>query len=389
VRIVLAVFGVVGLLLAGMWLGGHSSVLPDDLQKLVADDEVAHLDDALSRVEDDFYREVDAEKLTDDAIRGAVRGLDDRFSFYFDPEDYQRFQEQTHAKFTGIGVTVLPHEKGLEISQVYEKSPAAKAGLRAADVIVAADGKRLAERPQDIATGLIKGPKGTPVSLTVERDGRRLTKRVIRDEISVPVVSTRRREVGGERYAYVRLESFSSGAHAELYKALRTAERDKVAGIVFDLRGNHGGLVEEAQLVASAFLGEGEIVTTRGRSVAEKVYRATGDPVSAKTPLVVLVDRTSASASEIVAGALQDRGRAKLVGTRTFGKGVFQEVVELDNGGALDITVGQYFLPSGRNLGGKGTARGAGLKPDVEARDDPKTERRDEALERALDVLAG
>jgi carboxyl-terminal processing protease len=388
VRIAVAVLGVVGVLLAGMWLGGHSSLLPDDLQRLVADDEVAELDDALSKVKDDFYREVDDDKLTDDAIRGAVQGLGDRFSFYFDPKDYQRFSEQTNARFSGIGVTVLPHEKGLQITQVYAKSPAAKAGVRQEDVIVAADGKRLAGRPQDAATGLIKGPKGTAVKLTLERDGKELEKRVVRDEISVPVVTARRRRAGGEEYAYVRLDTFSSGAHAELYKALRAAEKDKVAGIVFDLRGNTGGLVTEARLVASAFLSEGEIVTTRGRSVEEQVYRATGEPVAPKTPLVVLVDRSSASASEIVAGALQDRRRAKLVGTRTFGKGVFQEVVRLDSGGALDITVGQYFLPSGRNLGGKGTARGEGLKPDVPARDDDKT-KRDEALDRALEVLAG
>ena len=387
-RIAAAVLGVVAILLAGMWLGGHSSLLPNELQELVADDDVAHLDDALSRVKDDFYREVDDDKLTDDAIRGAVRGLGDRFSFYFDAKEFQRFQEQTRARFSGIGVTVLPHQRGLEVTQVYEKSPARKAGVREGDVIVAADGKKLEGRPQDAATGLIKGPKGTPVSLTLERDGKRLSKRVVRDEISVPVVSTRRRKAGGEEYAYVRLETFSSGAHAEFYKALRAAEKDKVAGVVFDLRGNQGGLVTEAQLVASAFLSEGEIVTTRGRAVEEQVYRATGDAVMPKTPLVVLVDRSSASASEIVAGALQDRDRAKLVGTRTFGKGVFQEVVELDNGGALDITVGQYFLPSGRNLGGKGTARGDGLKPDVPARDDRKTRKRDEALERALDVLA-
>jgi carboxyl-terminal processing protease len=144
-------------------------------------------------------------------------------------------------------------------------------------------------------------------------------------------------------------------------------------GIVFDLRGNGGGLVSEARLVASAFLERG-----RDRDDARALGRRAGlprdrRPGGADTPLVVLVDRDSASASEIVAGALQDRDRAKLVGTRTFGKGVFQAVFPLDNGGALDITVGQYFLPSGRNLGGKGTARGAGLEPDVEARDDPKT----------------
>jgi len=379
---------VVIVLFVGMWLGGHSSVLPKPLQDLVADDDVAAIDDALSLVKDDFYRPVGEEKLADDAIRGAVRGLDDRFSAYFDRKEYKRFREVTDARFSGIGVTVVQVEKGLRIGHVYPKSPARKAGLRQGDTIVAADGQSLADKAEDAATGLIKGPKGTVVTLTVLRRGEEFRKRVERAEISVPVVAAKRRKVGGEEFAHVRLESFSHGAHAEVYKALRAAEKDDVEGIVLDLRANPGGIVDEAQLVASAFLEEGEIVTTRGRSVPEQVYRATGQPVSPDTPLVVLVDRSSASASEIVAGALQDRDRAKLVGTRTFGKGVFQSVVELDNGGALDITVGQYFLPSGRNLGGKGTSRGAGLKPDVEARDDPRTRKRDEALERALQVLA-
>ena len=388
-RIVAGVIVLAATLLAGMWLGGHSSVLPDELQDLVTDDQVAEVSDALSRVEDDFYRGIDDDDLTDDAIRGAVEGLGDRFSHYFDPEEYKRFREVTDAKFSGIGVTVTQIDDGLRIGQVYEKSPARKAGLREGDVILAANGQDLEGKAEEAATGLIKGPAGTVVTLTVRRGGDRLRKRVERAEISIPVVSAQRRKRGGKEYAVIRLEGFSSGAHAEVYKAVREAERDDVAGIVFDLRANPGGLVEEARLVASAFLPEGEIVTTKGRSVDEQVYRATGDPVAPKTPLVVLVDGSSASASEIVAGALQDRGRAKLVGTSTFGKGVFQEVVELDNGGALDLTVGQYFLPSGRNLGGKGTARGDGLKPDVTARDDPDTRKRDEALRRALVVLAG
>ena len=387
-RLVPAVIVVVVVLFAGMWLGGHSSVLPNSVQELVADDQVAAIDDALTRVEDDFYRDVGKDELTHDAIRGAIQGLGDRFSFYLDPKDYDRFRERTEARFSGIGVTVVQVEHGLRISQVYDKSPAQKAGLRVGDVIVAADGQKLEGKSQDAATGLIKGPEGTKVLLTLRRAGKELRKRVGRAEISIPLVTSERRKVGGERIAYVRLESFSTGAHADLYKALREAERDDVKGIVFDLRANPGGLVDEARLVASAFLEEGEIVTTRGRTVDEQVYRATGDPVAPKTPLVVLVDRASASASEIVAGALQDRGRARLVGTRTFGKGVFQSVVPLENGGAIDITVGQYFLPSGRNLGRKGTSPGSGLKPDVSAKDDPNT-RRDEALRRALDVLAG
>jgi carboxyl-terminal processing protease len=181
---------------------------------------------------------------------------------------------------------------------------------------------------------------------------------------------------------------FSSGAHAEVYAALRRLKARGAERFVFDLRGNGGGLVTEAQLIASAFLRDGKIVTTRGRDVPERTLKATGDPIVPRRPLSVLVDRDTASASEIVTGALQDRHRATVVGTRTFGKGVFQEVIELSNGGALDITAGQYFTPSGRNLGGHGVRTGAGITPDVPARDDPRTAR-DEALRVALDVAGG
>ncbi|MDQ5807644.1 MAG: PDZ domain-containing protein, partial [Actinomycetota bacterium] len=249
-RLVSAVIALVVALFAGMWLGGHSHVLPDGLQELVADDDVAQIDDALAKVEDDFYREVRDEELTDNAIRGAVRGLGDRFSFYLNPKENEQFRERTHARFSGIGVTVTQVEEGLRIGQVYEKSPAEKAGLRVGDVITAADGESLAGKQEEAATGRVKGPKGTVVTLTIKRGKRTFEERVERAEISIPVVSSRRY---GD-IAYLRLETFSSGAHAELYKRLRDAERDDVKGIVFDLRANPGGLVDEARLVASAFL---------------------------------------------------------------------------------------------------------------------------------------
>jgi carboxyl-terminal processing protease len=203
----------------------------------------------------------------------------------------------------------------------------------------------------------------------------------------VPVVASRSARAGDCRAGVVHLAQFSSGAHAEVYAALRRQQQRGAKVFVLDLRDNGGGLVSEAQLVASAFLTDGPIVTTRGRTVPERTLRATGHAVLPDQPVVVLVNRGTASASEIVTGALQDRRRAKVVGTRTFGKGVFQEVIELSNGGALDITAGQYFTPDGRNLGGRGVTPGTGIQPDVEAKDDPKT-KRDEALSRALAVLA-
>lgn len=385
---ILTVLLVVAALLGGIWLGGHSANLPGPLRDLARDEQTAVLDTALERVHDDYYRSVSREELADDAVRGMVRALEDRFSSYFDEKEYRQFREATDARFEGIGVTVQPDDRGLEIVSVYDDTPARRAGLRTGDLILAADGKLLAGRPEGTATGLIRGKPGTSVELRIRRGDRTFERRVERDRISIPVVEASRRTRDGERYAVIRLDTFSSGAHAELYAELRQAEKENVAGVVFDLRGNGGGLVEEARLVASAFLREGKIVTTRGRTVPERVYRATGKPVIPKLPMVVLVDRGSASAAEIVAGALQDRGRAKLVGQRTFGKGVFQEIVEMPGGGALDITVGQYFLPSGRNIGGRGVEQGAGLKPDVRALDRRKTER-DEAVDRALDILAG
>lgn len=382
-----ALIVVLAALLGGMWLGGHSASLPGPLRDFARDDDLAVVESAIERVHDDYYREVGKDELADEAIRGMVRGLEDRFSSYFDPEEYAKFREVTEAEFSGIGVSVQPSPRGLRVVEVYDGAPAKKAGIRKGDVILAADGKRLSEVPEEAATGLIKGRAGTVVRLTLQRGRERIEKRVTRQRVSVPVVESSYERRGGRRYAVVSLAQFSSGSHAEVYDALRAAVKRDVDGIVFDLRGNTGGLVEESRLVASAFLRDGKIVTTHGRAVQSRVYSATGDPVAPKTPLVVLVDEGSASASEIVAGALQDRRRAKLVGVPTFGKGVFQQIIPLDNGGALDFTVGQYFLPSGRNIGGRGVARGKGLKPDIRAEDRPSTER-DEALERAFDVLA-
>jgi carboxyl-terminal processing protease len=185
----------------------------------------------------------------------------------------------------------------------------------------------------------------------------------------------------------VKLAGFTSGAHGEVGSAVRKLLREGAKGVVLDLRNNGGGLLNEAVLVSSIFIPDGKIVSTRGRSRPSQVYNATGGAISTRVPVVVLVNRQSASASEIVTGALQDRHRATVVGTRTFGKGVFQEIERLSNGGALDITVGEYFLPSGRNIGGGGVDKGDGIAPDVKAQDDPET-KPDEALQAALRTVA-
>jgi carboxyl-terminal processing protease len=378
------------LLVLGIWLGGHPRWLPGPVaDALVGGEERRVALEGLDTIHDKYYRAVPYGALSDAAVSGAVKNLDDRFSAYLSPKDYAMFQETLDNSFSGIGVAVRQVRDGLRVETVYKGSPAADAAIRVGDIIVEAQGKKLAGLPEETATALIKGREGTKVTLRVRRGKKTLRKRVTRAMISIPVVASRIAKTRGKRIAYILLTTFGPRtAHVEMEAAIRKAKRRKARGIVFDLRGNGGGLVREAQLIASMFLEDGPIVTTRGRAVKEQTLNAVGTPIVGDLPTVVLVDRATASAAEIVSGALQDRKRAKLVGTKTFGKGVFQEIMPLSNDGALDLTVGQYFLPSGRNLGGPGTKPGSGLVPDIRARDDPDTPRNDEALKAALAVLA-
>jgi carboxyl-terminal processing protease len=378
------------LLSAGIYLGGHPGGLPGFVRNpLVGDQDTRVLDEALDQVHETYYRDISRKQLANESIRGMVVSLKDRFSNYFDPQQYAKFQQQQSGEFAGIGVQVTKSGDGLRIVEVYDGSPAKRAKVEVGDVVTAVNGTPLKGRSSNQSVALIQGRIGTDVKLGVRHNGADRTVTLTRATISVPVVASADKTVARKKLGVIKLSQFSSGAHAEVAQAVRKELKAGAKGIVFDLRDNPGGLVTEAQLVASAFLPDGKIVTTRGRSVPSRTLSATGDPVAPKTPLVVLVNRNSASAAEIVAGALQDRGRAQLIGTRTFGKGVFQEVLDLSNGGALDITAGQYFLPSGRNLGGKGTSTGSGLTPDIAATDNPKTLKQDEALDKALSVLAG
>lgn len=378
------------MLALGIWLGGHPRFLVGPVADVLVGPEDRRITlEALDTLHDKYYREVDRGQLSDSALSGAVKGLDDRFSAYLSPDQYGQFEQSLDNAFTGVGTSIVRVDAGLRIVTVYPGAPAKRAGLRAGDVVTRANGRSLAALNEQAGSALIKGPEGTFVTLTIKRGKRTFTRRIRRERIEVPVVTSKIANAGGTRVAYVSLASFGPrNANTQVAAAIRTLKGRGAKGIVLDLRDNGGGLVTQAQLVASMFLADGEIVTTRGRAVKEQTLSAVGQPIAGTLPTVVLVDRDTASASEIVAGALQDRKRAKLVGERTFGKGVFQEIMPLDNGGALDITVGQYFLPSGRNLGGPGTKQGQGLKPDVRVTDDADT-KGDEVLQRGLDVLAG
>ena len=362
------------LLVVGIWLGGH----PEDLPKfarsaLVSDHQTRVLDEAIDQISSDYYRPISRDRLVNASIAGVVASLGDRFSHYLSPKEFREFNSPP--SFTGIGVTVVPEvvlARGLVVARVFDASPAARARLKAGETIVAVNGRKLAGISQDAATALVKGPPGTDVALEIEgpraahgRAGPRRTLKITRATISEPVVASDTQTLHGVKLGVVALATFSPGAHSEVRQAVEHELRKGARGIVLDLRDNGGGLVTEAQLIASIFVPGGTIVTTRGRTQPADTLLATGDAIPSSIPVVVLVDTNTASASEIVTAALQDHRRATVVGTHTFGKGVFQEEEPLSNGGALDITVGEYFTPDGRNLGGGGVKQGAGVAPEV------------------------
>jgi carboxyl-terminal processing protease len=374
-------------LVAGIWIGGHPDSLPGPLRDVFVDTDQQTLDEGLGIIERDYYRRIGRKELVNRSLFGAVRSLGDRFSHYFDPKAYAAFQRTSSGQFSGVGIDVVPDRRGLRVLDVFPGSPARRAGLVRGDLVVAVNGTPLAGKSTDVASSLIQGKPGTKVTLTYINNGHRRSQRITRARIDVPSVTAHTARAGGAPVAYVRLGDFVEGSSDELRHAVTERIGHGAKAVVLDLRANGGGLLDEAVKVASIFIPEGPVVITDGRTRPRHVFKATGDAISTKVPVVVLVDRNTASAAEIVAGALQDRHRAKLVGTRTFGKGVFQEIEPLDNGGALDITVGEYFTPSGKNLGGGGTKPGAGLKPDV-AVSAPPGHHSDPALAAALGLLA-
>jgi carboxyl-terminal processing protease len=364
----------VGLLLvvAGIWLGGHPSWMPAGLRGALTDDSNGQLvNDALNVITSNYYRPVNRSQLLNKGLGAMVASLEDPYSRYYSPADYRSFLNQSNPHLNGIGIDVQPDPRGLRVVDVFPGSPADHAGLSHGDLIIKVGATSLGGRSETFASSLIKGRPGTDVVLTVQRAGHTRVVTIRRATLSVPVASGSLINYHGIKIGDLQLTAFADGAGQQLQGQVAKALRHGAQALILDLRENGGGLLTEAVNVASIFLSDGTIVSTSGRSQPRQVYLATGGAIAPKIPMVVLVDRDTASAAEIVTGALKDRGRAKVVGTNTYGKGVFQEIEPLPNGGALDITVGEYFTPNGHNLGGGGVARGRGISPNVYAASKP------------------
>ena len=368
-RVAALVLAAIVVLAVGLWFGGHPSWLPGPLRSAFTSQSSSEklVNQVIGLLSKDYYRKIDRADLVNKGLAAAVASLGDPYSHYYDPSDYHSFQNETDPHLSGIGIDIEAKPQGLLVQDVFAGSPAAKAGLTTGDLITHAGATSLANRSSKFSSSLIKGRAGTAVMLTIERGSHKRTVRVVRANVTVPVAAGKILRYKGSKLGYVDLTSFAQGSGDEVRAQVDRLRRQGAKALILDLRENGGGLLQEGVNVASIFIPDGTIVSTDGRSQPRQVYMAKGNAIATSIPLVVLVDHNTASAAEIVTGALQDRHRAKVVGTRTYGKGVFQEIQPLSNGGALDFTIGEYFTPSGHNLGGGGVRRGAGITPNISA----------------------
>lgn len=333
-------------------------------------------------------KKIEAKKMLYGAIKGMVSSLDDPYTFFLTPEENKRSKDDLQGKFEGIGAQLGLKDKRIIIVAPLKNSPAAKAGLRSGDYINKVDGQSTANWTLNDAVSKIRGPKKTKVVLTIEREKKEKDYSIIRDEIKVPSV-----ELSFEKnnIAYLKVNQFGDNTYDEWDQAvaeiLTQNKRDSIKGIILDLRDNPGGYLEGAVYLGSEFLPKGKlIVRQESTTYGNKNYFSQRDGQLQQFPLVILVNKGSASASEILAGALHDHNKATLVGEKTFGKGSVQEALDLKEGSGLHLTVAKWILPNGDWINGKG------IEPEIKIENTIKEgntlmREDDKQLEKAIKIL--
>ena len=314
-------------------------------------------------VKEDFYKKTSDEELVNSAIKGMFSGLDDPYSQYYTKAEFEKLKEQTSGSFVGIGVYISPasDDDNITIIAPIEGSPAQKSGIKAGDKILKVDGKVVSSKNSDEAITLIKGKKGTEVDLTIKRGEQILDIKVKRDEI---VSKTVEDKLLDDNIGYIKITSFSEHTNKEFETALNTLKKDNIKGLVIDLRDNPGGLLNVCKDIADSLIGEGTIVYTKDNKGNTEYLKS--DSKKLGLPIAVLTNEGSASASEILTGAIIDNKAGISVGTTTFGKGLVQSVRELKDGTGFKLTTAQYFTPNGDYINGKG------IKPTIEEKDEAK-----------------
>ncbi|MEW6081237.1 MAG: S41 family peptidase [Bacillota bacterium] len=323
---------------------GYEVIFPElegfDLPKMVK---------VVNAVKSHFVTEVEPGAMLEGALKGLVGYLGDPYSEYLDTEGYQQLNEDTTGTFSGIGVHVGVKHGYVTVIAPVKGSPADEAGLRAGDQILSVDGKDITQATLEEAVRLIRGPEGTPVDLQVTRDGQILHFSIVRDNVKLASVEW---EMVGDDIGYLRIINFTEDTMESVTKAVREMENRGAQGLLLDLRSNPGGLLQEAIAIAPIFVPEGPIVEIAGKDGSHEQVTSSSDGY--RHPIVVLVNGGSASASEILAGAIRDRGVGTLVGAKTFGKGSIQSIISLRDGTGLKLTTARYLTPSGQVIHGEG-----------------------------------
>ena len=343
--------------------------------------------EVLEKIQDEYVDEIDQSDVMDSAINGVLQSLDP-YSAYMNPEIFEETQTETSGEFGGLGIEVSMEAGVVKVITPIDDTPAAKAGVKAGDYIVRIDGAQVQGKTLMEAVNLMRGPVGSAIEITIRRKGESKAKiiKIIREIIQIKSVVSK---VVDNKVGYLRLRAFNENSSSQLKKEISKIEKNKkLIGYILDIRNNPGGLLSQAIKISDFFLNDGEIVSTKGRKGKDnrKFFAKKGDKINGK-PLIVLINNGSASASEIVAGALQDQKRAVLIGETTFGKGSVQSIIPLKNRGAIRLTVSKYYLPSGKSISE------VGVSPDIRVEENEKefsiNTSTDNQLNYAIKLLSG
>jgi len=334
-----------------------SSAYSQNLDKLY--EKIDLFSEVLEKINDEYVDEVDQSEVMDSAINGVLQSLDP-YSAYMNPEIFEEMQTETSGEFGGLGIEVTMEAGLVKVITPIDDTPASRVGIKAGDYIVRINGEQVQGKTLMEAVNLMRGPVDTSIEITIRRKGLKKAKifKIKREIIEIKSVTSKLIE---KKIGYIRLRAFNENSGDQLKKEiLKLEKKENLLGYIFDLRNNPGGLLSQAVQISDFFLDDGEIVSTKGRKNREnrKFFAKKGDKIKGK-PLIVLINNGSASASEIVAGALQDQKRAILLGESTFGKGSVQSIIPLKNKGAIRLTISKYYLPSGKSISE------IGVSPDI------------------------
>lgn len=319
------------------------------------------------------------------AVSGMVQSIDDPYSMFMTPSENKEFHDSLNGTLQGIGAELTVRDGFIVIVAPIKGSPASRAGLLPGDMILAVDGEEIKGQTLQQVVQRIRGQKGTEVKLTIQREGKWIPQEIsiLRDEINIPSVEHELKETSSGSIGYIAINQFAEHTNKEVELALKNLKEEEPKGIILDVRFNGGGYLDRAVDLASMFLRQGKVVSVARREGEPEAHYVYGRPIDTETPLVILINQGSASASEILAGALQDHKRATVIGETSFGKGTVQEIFEMPGGSSLRVTVAKWLTPNGKDLSK------AGVEPDIEVvrTTEDMEEERDPQLDAAMKLL--